>query len=91
MPRIADLTARLGITPLSVIPIMQSRRQRRKRVLVLTLALSFVAGLMLAGMFFVHRNYLPLDILFRGVFDMLKNLLTLDLPPQPTPSFPTVA
>jgi uncharacterized protein involved in exopolysaccharide biosynthesis len=87
----ADLTARLGITPLSVIPIMQSRRQRRKRVLLLTLALSFVAGLMLAGMFFVHRNYLPLDILFRGVFDMLKNLITLDLPTRPTPSFPTVA
>lgn len=88
----ADLTARLGISPLSVIPILQSRRQRRKRVLMTTLALSFVAGLVLAGLFFVHRNYLPLDILFRGVFDMLRNLVTYDWPAHPAGSpFPTVA
>lgn len=85
----ADLTARLGIAPLSVIPILQSRQQRRKRVLLITLALSFVAGLLLAGMIFVHRNYLPLDILFRGVFDMLRNLVTLDWPAAPAGSSAT--
>ncbi|OYU19169.1 MAG: lipopolysaccharide biosynthesis protein [Rhodobacteraceae bacterium PARR1] len=88
----SDLTARLGITPLSVIPIMHSRQQRRKRTLLLTLALSFVAGLLLAGVVFIHRNYLPLDILFRGVFDTLMNLVTYDWPPSPAViPFPTVA
>ena len=88
----ADLTARLGITPLSVIPIMQSRQQRRKRTLLLTLALSFVAGLLLAGVVFIHRNYLPLDTLFRGGFDPLLNLVTYDWRPNPaTGPVPTVA
>lgn len=88
----ADLTARLGITPLSVIPVLRSRQQRRKRVLMMTLALSFVAGLVMAGMIFVHRNYLPLDILFRGIFDMFWDLVTFDWPQHPaSPPFPTVA
>ena len=67
----ADLTQKLGITPLAVIPIMRSRTQRRKRVMLVTLALSFVVGLMIAALYFVHVNYVPLDVILRRMFSDL--------------------
>lgn len=60
----ADLTARLGITPLAVIPIMLSEAQRRKRRLRLLAALSFLLGLIIVGLYVIHVQYMPLDLMF---------------------------
>jgi hypothetical protein len=50
---------------------MRSRTQRRKRVMLVTLALSFVVGLMIAALYFVHVNYVPLDVILRRMFSDL--------------------
>lgn len=60
----SDLTARLGITPLAVIPIMLSEAQRRRRRLRLLGALSFLFGLIVVALYVIHVQYMPLDLMF---------------------------
>jgi len=62
-----DLTERLGITPLAVIPIMLSEAQRRRRRLRLLGVLSMLVALIAVALYVIHVQYMPLDLMFGAV------------------------
>lgn len=61
--RPADLVAGLNITPLAVLPYLRSQREIRRRRLVIGLAFALVVLAVPAGLWFVHSQITPLDLL----------------------------
>lgn len=61
--RPAELTARLGITPFATLPYMRSRAQVWRRRTVILLAFFAVLLAIPAGLWFVHTEVIPLDLL----------------------------
>lgn len=69
--RPADIVSRLGITPLTTIPYIETRGQRfRHRSLKLLIILVILIGIP-AAVYLVHVYYLPLDLLADKVMDKL--------------------
>lgn len=69
--RPAELKARFNVIPLAVIPYIENRRERRGRVarrLALVLAVAVTIPL---GLWYLHMNYMPLDILTLKIIDRL--------------------
>lgn len=69
--RPAEMRARFQITPLAVIPYIETRQERRHRqgvALVLILAVLIVIPL---GLWGIHTQYMPLDILAQKVVNRL--------------------
>lgn len=61
--RPAELTSRFNVTPLAIIPYMESRGERMRRRIGLTAAtLTVMVGVPL-GLWYVDSHYLPLDLL----------------------------
>lgn len=61
--RPAELTSRFNVTPLAIIPYMESRGERLRRRIGLTAAtLTVMIGVPL-GLWYVDSHYLPLDLL----------------------------
>lgn len=66
-----DIVAKLGITPLTTIPYMQSRGQQlRRRGGRMILALAIVVGIP-AAVYAVHLYYLPLDLIADKIMNKL--------------------
>jgi polysaccharide chain length determinant protein (PEP-CTERM system associated) len=69
--RPADLTTRLGITPIVTVPYIRTRRQRITRRLLILSALAIVAiGIPLA-LYLLHVYYLPMNLILEKVVDKL--------------------
>lgn len=69
--RPAELRARFQITPLSVIPYIETRQERRRRR---TVALSLILAVVILiplGLWGLHTQYMPLDILAQKVVSRL--------------------
>lgn len=69
--RPSELKARFQVTPLAVIPYIETRRERRKRLgwrLMLVLAVAVTIPL---ALWYLHINYMPLDILTMKVLARL--------------------
>lgn len=61
--RPADITARLGITPFATLPYMRTAGQVRRRRLVIGLSFAVVLLAIPAGLWLVHTQITPLDLL----------------------------
>ncbi|KPQ10382.1 MAG: putative protein involved in exopolysaccharide biosynthesis [Rhodobacteraceae bacterium HLUCCA09] len=62
--RPVDLTNRLGITPIATVPYIATPWERiRKRLVGLLLVLAILAGIP-AGLWFVHYQVMPLDLVY---------------------------
>lgn len=69
--RPADITARLGIAPLAVIPFMESTTRRRtRRVLQIGAVVAVVVGVP-AALWAIDTYYLPLDLLFNRLLSRI--------------------
>jgi hypothetical protein len=65
--RPAELQSRFQITPLAVIPFIEGRRERRRRQAVLLTAILAVMILIPLGLWGLHTQYMPLDILAQKI------------------------
>ncbi len=65
--RPAELQSRFQITPLAVIPFIEGRRERRRRQAVLLAAILAVMILIPLGLWGLHTQYMPLDILAQKI------------------------
>lgn len=66
-----DIVKKLGVTPLTTIPYIQTRAQRfRQRALKLLVVLAILVGAP-AAVFAVHTYYLPLDLLADRAMDKM--------------------
>lgn len=70
--RPADLQAKLGIVPFGTIPYIRTRGQIFRRRVVITVALLIVGLGVPAGLWFVHTEITPLDLLLDRVLDKLN-------------------
>lgn len=80
--RPVDLTARLGITPFGTLPLLRSRAQIRRRRLVVAGAFAVVMVALPAGLWVVHTQVTPLDLLWNRVLDRV-GLAALSAPAGP--------
>lgn len=69
--RPAELRARFNITPLAVIPYIESQQQRRKRLSVGLALILAVLTLIPIGLWYLHNHYMPLDILTLKIMERL--------------------
>jgi polysaccharide chain length determinant protein (PEP-CTERM system associated) len=69
--RPVELTSRFGITPLAVLPYMESRRERQIRRMAMVGAVLVVLVGVPAALWYVDTQYMPLDILANKVFTRL--------------------
>lgn len=69
--RPVDLTAKLGITAFATLPYMRSRAQVRWRRAVILFAFAVVLLALPAGLWFVHTEMLPLDLLLDRILGKL--------------------
>ena len=69
--RPVDLTAKFGITPFATLPYMRSRNQARRRRAIIALAFAVVLLAIPAGLWFVHMEVMPLDLLLDRILDKL--------------------
>lgn len=67
--RPADITAKLGITPIATLPFVRTRSEaiRRQAVIYTSLALALIG--IPAGLYAVHTYYVPMDVLLQTVMD----------------------
>lgn len=65
--RPAELQSRFQITPLAVIPFIEGRRERRRRQAVLLATILAVMILIPLGLWGLHTQYMPLDILAQKI------------------------
>ena len=66
-----ELKSKYGITPLAVIPYMESSRERLIRRTVMVSAFLIVLLGVPGVLYYIDLNYMPLDILANKVFDRL--------------------
>lgn len=70
--RPADLTTRLGITPLATVPYIRTRGQHtRQRLFQITVAVLILAVVAL-GLYMVDTYYLPLDLLWERFWERMS-------------------
>lgn len=69
--RPAELRSRFQITPLAVIPYIETRHERRHRRFVGLAAILAVLIIIPLGLWAVHTQYMPLDILAQKVVNRL--------------------
>ncbi len=69
--RPAELRSRFQITPLAVIPHIEEQRERRRRQGLLLAAILAVAIFIPLGLWAVHTQYMPLDILAQKIVNRL--------------------
>ena len=69
--RPAELTSRFEITPLAVIPYIESREERRRRQGVAMAAILAVLIVLPLGLWALHINYMPLDLLAQKIISRL--------------------
>lgn len=69
--RPAELRSRFQITPLTVIPYIEGRAERRRRQAVLMTAILAVAIIIPLGLWGIHTQYMPLDILAQKIVTRL--------------------
>ena len=69
--RPAELRSRFQITPLAVIPYIEGRAERRRRQAVLMAAILAVAIIIPLGLWGIHTQYMPLDILAQKIVTRL--------------------
>lgn len=67
----AELRQRFGITPIAVIPYIDGKTERRQRRLVRLGAIVAVVVLIPLGLWVLHVNYMPLDMLTQKVMNRL--------------------
>ena len=65
--RPADLTARLGITPFAPLPYLRTAGQSRRRRVIIGLGFALVLLAIPAGLWLVHTQVIPLDLLLNRV------------------------
>jgi uncharacterized protein involved in exopolysaccharide biosynthesis len=84
--RPADLTTKLGITAFGTLPYIRTRQEIRRRRLLIGLAFVVVLGVIPAGLWWVHTQIMPLDLMLERVLDRLPFLAGLpasDVVPGP--------
>ena len=69
--RPAELRSRFQITPLAVIPYIEGRAERRRRQAVLMAATLAVVIVIPLGLWAIHTQYMPLDILAQKIVTRL--------------------
>ncbi len=69
--RPAELRSRFQVTPLAVIPFIEGRRERRHRQAVLLAAILAVVIIIPLGLWGLHTQYMPLDILAQKIVTRL--------------------
>lgn len=69
--RPAELRSRFDITPLAVIPYIESRQERRRRQGVGMAAILAVLIIIPLGLWALHINYMPLDLLAQKIVSRL--------------------
>ncbi|MBK4218143.1 lipopolysaccharide biosynthesis [Paracoccus caeni] len=69
--RPAEMRSRFQITPLAVIPYIESRQERRRRQSVGMAATLAVLIIIPLGLWVLHVNYMPLDILTQKIVGRL--------------------
>lgn len=69
--RPAELRLRFDITPLAVIPYIESRQERRRRQGVGMAAILAVLIIIPLGLWALHINYMPLDLLAQKIVSRL--------------------
>lgn len=69
--RPAELRSRFQITPLAVIPFIEGRRERQRRHAVLLAAILAVVIVIPLGLWGLHTQYMPLDILAQKIVTRL--------------------
>lgn len=69
--RPAELRSRFQITPLAVIPHIEGRRERRRRQAVRLAAILAVIIIIPLGLWGIHTQYMPLDILAQKIVNRL--------------------
>ncbi len=66
-----DITARLGITPLAVIPRIETAAEIWRRRLTKLIVAGAASTTVAAAVYYVHMNVQPLDLLVRDVADRI--------------------
>jgi hypothetical protein len=61
--------AQLGLQPLATIPYIRTQRELRWKRGILLAALVLIAVAIPAALLAIHTYYLPLDLVFRQLFD----------------------
>lgn len=69
--RPAELQARFQVSPLAVIPYIESRQERRRRQTVMMALTLAVLVLIPLGLWAIHTQYMPLDLLAQKVVSRL--------------------
>ena len=69
--RPAELQSRFQITPLAVIPFIEGRRERRQRRAIRLAAILAVVVIIPLGLWVLHTQYMPLDILAQKIVTRL--------------------
>jgi hypothetical protein len=69
--RPADITARLGITPFATLPYLRTAGQRRRRRLIIGLGFALVLLAIPAGLWLVHTQVTPLDLLLNRIMQKI--------------------
>lgn len=75
--RPADLTAALGITPLASLPYVPTIAERRRNRLLLLAAVVGLIALVALGLWVVHEQVMPLDLIWEKVRARLPLWMTL--------------
>lgn len=69
--RPAEIQRRFGVTPIAVIPYIESRRDRLVRRSWRLAAIFAVLTLLPIGLWYIHTQYMPLDILTQNMISRL--------------------
>lgn len=69
--RPADITARLGITPFATLPYLRTAQQVRRRRAIIGLGFALVLLAIPAGLWMVHTQVMPLDLLLNRVMQRI--------------------
>ncbi|MXQ06422.1 lipopolysaccharide biosynthesis [Alphaproteobacteria bacterium GH1-50] len=70
--RPVELTKALGVQPLATIPYLETTGGRRRKRLLSTLVILAIAIGIPAILWWVHTQYLPLDLIFSKIMDRLR-------------------
>ncbi len=76
--RPADITAKLGITPIGTLPFVRTRGETLRRRMVIYLALAVVLIGIPLGLYMVHTRYMPMDVLVQKLLDKTGLSLLLE-------------
>lgn len=64
-----DLARGLGVQPLATIPYIELPGERTKRRAIVAFVLLLIVAAIIAGLWFIHTRYMPLDLLFDRVIE----------------------